>query len=84
LLGSGRAAGRSIWVFLARSCFPLKTFIQGFGFPWISLDSLVRIETYQWVATIFHDKNILAPFSAGEAPMALGGFGGTELLMSRA
>jgi hypothetical protein len=23
--------------------------IMGVGFPWISLDSLVRIETFQWV-----------------------------------
>jgi hypothetical protein len=33
------------------------------GFPWISLDSLVRIETYQWVTRDFRRKKNLAPFS---------------------
>jgi hypothetical protein len=39
-----------VWVFLARRRFAAKTPIMRVGFPWISLDSLVRIETYQWVA----------------------------------
>jgi hypothetical protein len=28
------------------------------GFPWISLDSLVRIETFQWVTSDFWRKKI--------------------------
>jgi hypothetical protein len=39
----------SIWVFSARRRFAEKDPDYGVGFPWISLDSLVRIETYQWV-----------------------------------
>jgi len=41
-----------VWVFLARSRFAAKTPIMRVGFPWISLDSLVRIYTYQWVMGI--------------------------------
>jgi hypothetical protein len=33
------------------------------GFPWISLDSLVRIETYQCVTRDFRWKFFLRPFS---------------------
>ena len=32
------------------------------GFPWISLDSLVRIETYQWVTRDFPRKIFLEPY----------------------
>jgi hypothetical protein len=35
--------------FLARGCLALKTAVLGVGFSWISLDSLVRIETFQWI-----------------------------------
>jgi hypothetical protein len=38
------------------------------GFPWISLDSLVRIETYQWVTRLLAGRIFLAPFSGEEAP----------------
>jgi hypothetical protein len=31
----------------------VETLFMRVGFPWISLDSLVRIETYQWVARDF-------------------------------
>jgi hypothetical protein len=41
---------RSIpWVFLAGRRFAAKRSFIGVGLSWISLDSLVRIETYQWV-----------------------------------
>ena len=66
-LGGGR---RFIWDFLARGFFALKTQIKRVGFPWIPLDSLVRIETYQWVtwdsrAKVFHAA--FAPWAL-EAP----------------
>jgi hypothetical protein len=32
------------------------------GFPWISLDSLVMIETFQWVTRLFAGRKFLAPF----------------------
>jgi hypothetical protein len=38
------------------------------GFPWISLDSLVRIEPFQWVTRLFRKKKILSPLFAAEAP----------------
>ena len=31
------------------------------GFPWISLDSLVRIETFQWVARLLAGRIFLPP-----------------------
>ncbi len=34
----------------------------GIGFPWISLDSLVRIVTYQWVTRDFPRRKFLVPF----------------------
>ena len=33
-----------------------KSSFRGVGFPWISLDSLVRNETYQWVTRDFRQK----------------------------
>ena len=62
---SGRLGGRtgSVWDFLARGCFALKTQIKRVGFPWISLDSLVRIETYQWVTRDFRSKVFRAAFA---------------------
>src|SRR6185437_133328 len=36
----------------------------GVGFPWISLDSLVRIVTYQWVTRDKRDKIFSRGFSA--------------------
>jgi hypothetical protein len=52
-----RWSDRSVWVFLDRGRFALKTSIFGVGFSWISLDSLVRIESFQWVTLDFRDKN---------------------------
>ena len=43
--------------------------IMRVGFPWISLDSLVRIETYQWVTRTKRAKIFLSAFAVGfEAP----------------
>jgi hypothetical protein len=36
--------------------------IMSVGFPWISLDSLVRIETYQWVTRHKARKFFLGAF----------------------
>jgi hypothetical protein len=44
-----RPSARSVWVFLASPGFAAKGPIMRVGFPWTSLDSLVRIEIYQWV-----------------------------------
>ena len=49
LLLPGRPFVDPIWVFLERARFAAKTLDFGVGFLWISLDLLVRIETYQWV-----------------------------------
>jgi hypothetical protein len=51
LPGGGPATGlrSAAWIFLDRGGFALKTPIEGVGFVRISLDSLVRIETFQWV-----------------------------------
>jgi hypothetical protein len=38
------------------------------GFPWISLDSLVRIVTYQWVTRDFRWKKFCVAFGRFEAP----------------
>ena len=43
--------------------------LMSVGFPWISLDSLVRIETFQWVTRILARRIFPRAFSAGtEAP----------------
>jgi hypothetical protein len=50
--GFGRSrhgSRQSVWVFSPRGHFALKTRFSSLGFSWISLDSLVRIETYQRV-----------------------------------
>ena len=63
-LGSGprRWSGRSVWVFLALGRFAAKNPAYE---PWISLDfldSLVRIETFQWVTRILAGRIFLPPF----------------------
>jgi Multicopper oxidase len=45
-----------VWVFLAVAVSLQKTPIMRVGFSWISLDSLVRIQTYQWVTKDFPRK----------------------------
>jgi hypothetical protein len=47
---------------LAAGRFAAKTPALGVGFPWISLDSLVRIEIFQWVTGLFAGRIFLAPF----------------------
>jgi hypothetical protein len=48
-----------------------KPLVLGVGKAWISLDSLVRIEPFQWVALDFRDKEFLAPFAAAPAPWGM-------------
>jgi hypothetical protein len=45
-----------------------KPTVTGIGFPWISLDSLVRIETYQWVTRIKAEKFFPTAFVAAKEP----------------
>jgi hypothetical protein len=52
-----------IWVFLARGRFAAKAPFMRVGFPWISLDSLVRIETFQWVTRLEAGKLFSRAFS---------------------
>jgi hypothetical protein len=65
---------------LAPRRFASKTQIRTVGLSWISLDSLVRIEPFQWVALDFRKKKILAPFSA---PGALDGGQGSGVVRKR-
>jgi hypothetical protein len=62
-LGSGprRWSGRSVWVFLARGRFAAKTPARE---CWISLDFLVRIETFQWVTRLLAGRIFPRAFSA--------------------
>jgi hypothetical protein len=50
---------------LARGRFVAKTPLMTVGFPWISLDSLVRIETFQWVARLLAGRIFLPPCPQG-------------------
>jgi hypothetical protein len=47
--------------FLGPFPFPRGNPFYEVGFPWISLDSLDRIETYQWVALDFPRTFFLEP-----------------------
>jgi uncharacterized membrane protein YeiH len=51
----GLAAGdvNPVWVFLGSGRLAAKTLVLRVGKAWISLDSLVRIECYQWVTMNF-------------------------------
>jgi hypothetical protein len=51
---------------LIRRRFAAKTSDYEVGFPWISLDSLVRIETYQWVTRDFQLKIFPRAFVVGK------------------
>jgi hypothetical protein len=53
---------RPVWVFSGSRRFAAKTPEYELGFPWISLESLVRIETYQWVTRDFQKKNFPPAF----------------------
>src|SRR3984957_9510472 len=63
--GSGRWFGRSVWVFLAPHRFAAKTPLMSLGLSWISLDSLVRIETFQWVTRLEAKKILCRAFYPG-------------------
>src|SRR3984957_18039397 len=54
---------RSIWVFLALAVLRRKPLFEAIGLSWISLDSLVRIETFQWVTRDFREKFFPRTFS---------------------
>src|ERR1700722_12380512 len=49
----GSEPAPQVWVFLAPSRFATKILILGY---WISLDSLVRIEAFQWFT---RDKSVI-------------------------
>jgi hypothetical protein len=54
------------------------------GKAWISLDSLVRIETFQWVTLDFRGKKFRAPFCpAAAAPLKAASFFGKKKRMSQ-
>ena len=71
-------SSRSVWVFLAPRCFAAKAPLMTVGFPWISLDSLARIEIFQWVTR--PEAEIIFPraFSLGSAEAGAGGRGHAE------
>jgi DNA-binding transcriptional LysR family regulator len=56
---------------LAGRCFAAKAPLTRVGFPWISLDSLVRSETYQWVTRKKRRKFFLGAFFVGKLGIAL-------------
>jgi hypothetical protein len=77
---------RSVWVFLGRPHSVRKPLFMRVGFPWISLDSLVRIETYQWVARDFPRKFFRKPCLGARSRNGLlrsRPFGRAELLMGK-
>jgi hypothetical protein len=61
----GRAFGFS-WL---APVWPRKPQFLSVGLSWISLDSLVRIETFQWVARVSERKIFLGPLSVDEPPV---------------
>jgi hypothetical protein len=68
LYGEGYPGARPfdrVWVFLAPGRFAPKTPDYG---GWISLDSLVRIDTFQWVKRDKSPKVFLALYRASGAP----------------
>jgi hypothetical protein len=66
--GSCAAAGRDshpvdpFWVFLAGDLFAAKVPADEVGLSWISLDSLVRIQIFQWVTQLEAGIIFSAPF----------------------
>ncbi|HLX97904.1 MAG TPA: hypothetical protein VKR62_04355, partial [Roseiarcus sp.] len=49
---------------------PRRPPLMSLGLSWISLDSLVRIETFQWVMRIFAGRNFLALSGGAELSRA--------------
>ena len=80
-----RWSGRSVWVFLAPGRFAAKTPDHE---GWLSLDSLVRIDTFQWVTRVLAGKIFSSAFSVGlEAPErepAVLAYGGAGLFTGQA
>src|ERR1700722_19922140 len=77
-------SGRSVWVFLAAGRFATNS--SDFG-RWISLDSLVRNETYQWVtrkkrAKVFLGASAVA-FAAPRWDSLVLACGSAELFMGK-
>src|SRR5690349_9203996 len=70
--------GGLVWIFLGSRRFAKETPDYRVGFPWISLDSLVRIVTYQRVTRDKRDKIFSRGFSAllglrgGKSPPCIG------------
>ena len=70
LLGRPRLrSGRSVWVFLASGRFAAKAPAHEPRLSWISLDSLVRIETFQWVTRLQARKSFSRALSAALAAL---------------
>jgi hypothetical protein len=73
---AGRPLARSIWVFLDHRGFTPHGPKTRLGFPWISLDFLVRIENFKWVTPDFWREKIsraLLPLDSalGQEPVFL-------------
>jgi hypothetical protein len=66
LAGSPPRLDRPVWVFLAQGRLAAKTQYMRVGKAWISLDSLVRNEIYQWVTRDFRSNKFLAPLCRDE------------------
>ena len=59
-------SGRSVWIFFAPGRFAAKTAAHEGWISWISLDSLVQIETYQWVTRFLAGRIFRALFPGVE------------------
>src|SRR5271154_6885330 len=68
-------SGRSVWAFLAPGRFAAKAPLMRVGLSWISLDSLVRIETFQWVTWLEAGKLFSPPFFTGVRSAGTGACG---------
>src|SRR5579863_3514126 len=81
--GGLRSSSAAIWVSWAAALSARNALFRPIGFPWISLDSLVRIETYQWVMLDSPNRQFcraLWPNGAGDAKAGGGVFGGRARL----
>jgi hypothetical protein len=76
---AGRPFPGSVWIFLDRRNFAPESPKTRVGFPWISLDSLVRIETFQWVTRYTLRKKFRAPLALRQR----GGTGAGVLTMQK-
>src|SRR5579863_7114432 len=83
--GGLRSSSAAIWVSWAAALSARNALFRPIGFPWISLDSLVRIETYQWVMLDSPNRQFSRapwPNGAGDAEAGGGVFGGRARLSS--